>query len=193
MTGTGQQNAGSADEATQGGEAPRDFSWAEAAVWTKRMLSALVNSRRLRSNRPGVKGGKWYALMDKVFAPNTLAAAWTRVRANQGAAGSDECFAFALGWAERRAVRGSGGRVSGRAVDGAAGGLVPPASRQTGRHPEGRWQDAAVGHPDGRRPHRPAGGSARDRTDFRGGVPRRELRLSSGTRMPRRGCGKSIG
>ena len=60
MNETEQQNAGSADEATQGGEAARDFSWAEASVWTKRMLSALVN---------GVKGGKWYALMDKVFAP----------------------------------------------------------------------------------------------------------------------------
>jgi RNA-directed DNA polymerase len=56
MPETEQQNAGSADEATQGGEAARDFSWVEATVWTKRMLSALVN---------GVKGGKWYALMDK--------------------------------------------------------------------------------------------------------------------------------
>jgi RNA-directed DNA polymerase len=44
------------------------------------MLSALVN---------GVKGGKWYALMDKVFAPDTLAAAWKKVRANKGAAGVD--------------------------------------------------------------------------------------------------------
>src|ERR1700733_1590571 len=37
--------------------------------------------------RNGVKGGKWYALMDKVFAPETLATAWTKVRANKGAAG----------------------------------------------------------------------------------------------------------
>src|ERR1700684_4523316 len=44
------------------------------------MLSALVN---------GVKGGKWYALMDKVFAPKTLAAAWMKVRGNKGAAGVD--------------------------------------------------------------------------------------------------------
>jgi RNA-directed DNA polymerase len=80
MTESRQQNAGSAEEATQGGEAARNFSWAEATVWTKRMLSALVN---------GVKGGKWYALMDKVFAPDTLAAAWTKVRANKGAAGVD--------------------------------------------------------------------------------------------------------
>jgi len=53
---------------------------AEASVWTERMLSALVN---------GVKGGKWFSLMDKVFAPKTLAVAWTKVRANKGAAGVD--------------------------------------------------------------------------------------------------------
>jgi RNA-directed DNA polymerase len=80
MTGSRHQNAGSADEATQGGEVARDFSWVEASVWTERMLSALVN---------GVKGGKWYALMDKVFAPKTLAAAWMKVRDNKGAVGVD--------------------------------------------------------------------------------------------------------
>ena len=81
MPETEHQNAGSADEATQGGEAARDFSWAEASVWTKRMLSALVN---------GVKGSrKSDTLMDKVFAPETLATAWTKVRANKGAAGVD--------------------------------------------------------------------------------------------------------
>jgi len=65
--------------ATQGAE-PRDWSWAEASVWTERMVSALVN---------GVKGGRWYSLMDKVYAPATLAAAWDRVQANDGAAGVD--------------------------------------------------------------------------------------------------------
>jgi RNA-directed DNA polymerase len=44
------------------------------------MVSALEN---------GVKGGRWYSLMDKVFAPATLAAAWGKVRANAGAAGVD--------------------------------------------------------------------------------------------------------
>jgi RNA-directed DNA polymerase len=53
---------------------------AEAGVWTERMLSALAN---------GVKGGKWFSLMDKVFAPTTLGVAWTKVRANKGAAGVD--------------------------------------------------------------------------------------------------------
>ena len=80
MLGSGQNNAASAEKAIQGGEAPCDFAWAEVSVWTKRMLSALGN---------GVKGGKWYALVDKVFAPNTLAAAWTKVRANKGVAGVD--------------------------------------------------------------------------------------------------------
>jgi RNA-directed DNA polymerase len=37
----------------------------------------------------GVKGGCWYSLMDKVYAPATLAAAWAKVRANHGAAGVD--------------------------------------------------------------------------------------------------------
>ena len=44
------------------------------------MLSALVN---------GVHGGKWFSLMDKVFAPKTLALAWAKVRDNKGAAGVD--------------------------------------------------------------------------------------------------------
>ena len=65
--------------ATQGAEA-RDWSWVEDTVWTERMVSALVN---------GVKGGRWYSLMDKVFAPDTLDAAWERVSANKGAAGVD--------------------------------------------------------------------------------------------------------
>src|ERR1700720_2792975 len=65
--------------ATQGAEA-RDWSWVEASVWTDRMVSALAN---------GVKGGRWYSLMDKVYAPATLEAAWEKVRVNDGAAGVD--------------------------------------------------------------------------------------------------------
>jgi RNA-directed DNA polymerase len=44
------------------------------------MVSALDN---------GVKGGRWYSLMDKVYAPATLQAASVKVRANGGAAGVD--------------------------------------------------------------------------------------------------------
>jgi RNA-directed DNA polymerase len=37
----------------------------------------------------GVKGGRWYSLMDKVVADKTLRAAWQRVQANRGAHGVD--------------------------------------------------------------------------------------------------------
>jgi RNA-directed DNA polymerase len=65
--------------AKQGAEV-RDWSWVEASVWTDRMVSALEN---------GVKGGRWYSLIDKVCAPATLEAAWERVWDNAGAAGVD--------------------------------------------------------------------------------------------------------
>lgn len=67
--------------ATQGVNPPeRSWSWVEVSVWNERMLAALVN---------GVKGGKWFSLIDKVYRPTTLAAAWQRVRANRGSAGVD--------------------------------------------------------------------------------------------------------
>ena len=58
----------------------RDWSWVAAEVWNERMLAALGN---------GVRGGKWFSLIDKVYRPATLRAAWRRVAANAGAAGVD--------------------------------------------------------------------------------------------------------
>lgn len=67
--------------ATQGAEKRgRDWSWVEASVWNERMLAALEN---------GVKGGKWFSLIDKVYRAETLRAAWKKVEANAGAAGVD--------------------------------------------------------------------------------------------------------
>jgi len=66
--------------ARQGGDIPARWAWVEPAVWTTRMLTALET---------GVKGGRWFSLMDKVYAPANLAAAWKRVRSNRGAAGVD--------------------------------------------------------------------------------------------------------
>ena len=37
----------------------------------------------------GVKGGKWYSLIDKVQSETTLKAAFAEVAANKGAAGVD--------------------------------------------------------------------------------------------------------
>jgi RNA-directed DNA polymerase len=80
MTGPKQESAGSEPSGSKRGAEARDWSWVEATVWTERMVSALEN---------GVKGGRWYSLMDKVWAPATLLSAWTRVRSNGGAAGVD--------------------------------------------------------------------------------------------------------
>jgi RNA-directed DNA polymerase len=79
-----QGNSGSADEATQGRETasgkPPGLWWVEASIWTDRMVSALGN---------GVKGGKWFSLVDKVIRPTTLETAWHKVAGNKGAAGVD--------------------------------------------------------------------------------------------------------
>ena len=65
----------------QSGEARlAEWGWVEHSVWTERMLEALGN---------GVKGGVWYSLIDKVWRPATLEAAWRTVRRNGGSAGSD--------------------------------------------------------------------------------------------------------
>ena len=48
--------------------------------WNERMLAALEN---------GVKGGQWFSLIDKVYRPQTLRAAWSKVAKNAGAAGVD--------------------------------------------------------------------------------------------------------
>jgi len=66
--------------AKQAGEVRARWAWAEPAVWSERMLTALET---------GVKGGKWFSLIDKTIAPRSLRAAWERVRTNAGAAGVD--------------------------------------------------------------------------------------------------------
>jgi len=58
---------------------PSKWDWVEHSVWTERMLEALEK---------GVKGGVWFSLMDKVYRPSTLYAAWLTVKANKGSAGS---------------------------------------------------------------------------------------------------------
>ena len=66
--------------ARRAGEILRRWCWVEPTVWTMRMLTALED---------GVKGGKWFSLIDKVHTERTLHAAFLRVAANQGAAGVD--------------------------------------------------------------------------------------------------------
>jgi RNA-directed DNA polymerase len=62
------------------GEIVARWSWVEPTVWTLRMLTALEE---------GVRGGKWFSLIDKVHPVRTLNAAFFQVAANKGAAGVD--------------------------------------------------------------------------------------------------------
>ena len=63
---------------------PEDWSWVDRSIWTERMLAALGN---------GVRGGKWFSLIDKVYRPATLRSAWQQVLVNRGAAGVDRVSA----------------------------------------------------------------------------------------------------
>ena len=66
--------------ATPVGQPPSVVEWANRAVWTERMLSALQG---------GVRGGKWHTLIDKVYDSFNLFLASESVLCNEGAAGVD--------------------------------------------------------------------------------------------------------
>jgi RNA-directed DNA polymerase len=68
------------ESSKQDGKAPKKYRWVEPAAWTPQMLEALER---------GVRGGKWFSLIDKVYGENNLKAAFRRVKANRGAAGVD--------------------------------------------------------------------------------------------------------
>jgi RNA-directed DNA polymerase len=53
---------------------------ADRGVWTDKMLIALER---------GIKGNKWFSLMDKVVSDRTLGIAWQKVKTNAGACGVD--------------------------------------------------------------------------------------------------------
>lgn len=73
--------------AKQGREVPPRWGWTEASVWTERMVATLER---------GIKGGKWYSLIDKVWKLENLQSAARQVQANGGAAGVDgmSCEAY---------------------------------------------------------------------------------------------------
>ena len=79
------------EEAKRAGDIWDRWSWVELNVWTERMLTALEN---------GVKGGKWYSLMDKVYSIGNLRSAFSMVKSNKGSPGIDhqtiEVFASRL-------------------------------------------------------------------------------------------------
>ena len=74
------KQAGEAQVQFPFGEENSRWAWVESSIWTDRMLTALEN---------GVKGGKWFSLIDKVYSPSNLDSAATEVARNGGAAGVD--------------------------------------------------------------------------------------------------------
>ena len=72
----------------QAGETRARWAWAETCVWTDRMLATLET---------GVKGGKWFSLVDKVWREDNLRVAFARVAANKGSAGVDHVGVAAYG------------------------------------------------------------------------------------------------
>lgn len=56
--------------AKQGREVPARWAWTEASVWNERMLATLER---------GIKGGKWFSLIDKVWKTENLQGAARKV------------------------------------------------------------------------------------------------------------------
>jgi RNA-directed DNA polymerase len=129
--------AGVPETATQAGEAGarrgERWDWVEPVVWTERMLAALEE---------GVKGGRWFSLMDKVYAERTLRVAWERVRRNGGGAGVDR---MRLEDFEARAER----YLAELARELREGSYRPQAVRRTWIPKPGRTGQRAVGDTDG--------------------------------------------
>lgn len=85
---TERQPASVSERATQAGELRGRWPWTESTVWTDRMLATLEK---------GVKGGRWFSLIDKVYSKSNLMAAYLQVAANEGAAGVDHVTTKAFG------------------------------------------------------------------------------------------------
>lgn len=75
-----QLNLPGVPRAKQGREVAPRWAWTEASVWTERMLATLET---------GVKGSKWFSLMDKVWKMENLQSAVKAVVRNKGAGGVD--------------------------------------------------------------------------------------------------------
>ena len=101
---------------------------------------------------------------------DVLREAWKRVRRNRGAAGVD-------GQSIRDVEQYGSRALPGRARRRAASRRVPAERGPTPVHTEGRWKEAAAGHPDGAGPGGADGGEAGAGADLRGGLSAVLVRL----------------
>ena len=69
-----QKNLPGVPQAKQGREVAPQWEWTEASVWTERMLATLER---------GIKGDKWYSLIDKVWKMENLQSAVANVARNK--------------------------------------------------------------------------------------------------------------
>jgi len=67
------------------------WGWTEPSIWTDRMLGAL------ESGINGVEETKWFCLIDKVYNPRNLLAAYRRTAGRKGSAGVDHVSIKAYG------------------------------------------------------------------------------------------------
>lgn len=125
------KSAAVSERAKQAEETPTEWTWVEPTIWTKRMLKALDK---------GVKGGKWFSLIDKVYREATLIKAWDKVKANQGAPGIDR-----VGLVEyERHIESNLRRLSRRLEEGS---YQPRAVRRTWIPKPGRTETRPLGIP----------------------------------------------
>lgn len=89
----------------QGGEDLWQRHKAEREVWSQGMLETLQR---------GVKGGKWFSLIDKVYQEKTLAKAWEKVRSNAGTCGVDGITVERFQRESQRRLEAINGQLKGR-------------------------------------------------------------------------------
>ena len=116
-------------EERQPGGKPPVLGWAEASIWTERMKSALGN---------GVKGGKWFSLMDKVYRPSTLEVAWLKAKRTRGRRDRRP---------KSRAVRDGREALSDRTSRKSEVRPLQPLAGQARRYPQGKGQTRPLGIP----------------------------------------------
>ena len=118
-------------KAIRAGEILLRWNWVEPRIWTQRMLTALEQ---------GVKGGKWFSLIDKVHPERTLRSGVPQVAANKGAAGVDHVTVQMFEDSPGREPEDDSARIceSGRYRPQADPPTLHP---QTGEHRRsGRWE-----------------------------------------------------
>ncbi|MGH8755612.1 MAG: hypothetical protein ACREU0_07295 [Burkholderiales bacterium] len=148
------------NEATQGAEAYGIPGVESLSLPGTQAVLALVN---------GVAGGKWYSLMDKIYAPTTLALAWARVQANQGAAGVEGLLkATVCDW-EDKVWNGLQHRLTSIWPNWVGTCKLDAINRKRSngwKSPKGTGRPDRGRYPDGQGPDCADGGQVGDRTDL---------------------------